>query len=97
MANQILLSDNLADQVVFNIINSATDNPPAIPNNDPSVFNLTIEPIYYLNEFGIYDGFCIQPWIPIPLGRYPADLYYSTENFEVDTFSRSQTIKKCIF
>ena len=88
MANQTKLFDNLADSVRFKATITPKQNPSALPDNDPSFVDLdfnTGSPTYYLNEFGVYDGFCIQPWIPISNREYSADLYYSTENFTIST------------
>ena len=87
MANQTLLTNNEADSVSISILrNTLFDNPGTL-DNDPSVFNFRFNstPTYYLNEFGIYDGYCVQPWIPIDDGTFSADLYYSTEDFSIET------------
>ena len=89
MANQTQLTDNNSDNVSFVLTaNTLADNPGA-PNNDPSTFNIRFNgtPNNYLNELGIYDAYCLQPWIPITNGTYPAEAYYSTENFTIDTFA----------
>jgi hypothetical protein len=85
MANQILLTDNLADNVTFTISrNPSKDNLGSI-YNDPSVFTVFFHSSYYLNKIGIFDGYCIQPWIAIGDNKYTADIYYSTEDFSILT------------
>ena len=63
MANQTLLTDNIADNVTFNIKLTRGKDNPGNPNDDPSVFNFSFGEDYYLSEFNIFDAYCIQPWM----------------------------------
>ena len=85
MTNQTVLIDNLPDNIAFSIVRNANYDNPGSNNNDPSAFNFLFNNSYYLNEFGIFDAFCLQPWIPINDTIYTANLYYITEDFSIST------------
>ena len=85
MTNPTLFTDNLPDNITFTIVRNAPYDNLGSTNNDPSSFNFLFNSSYYLNQFGIFDAFCLQPWIPIDDSTYTANLYYITEDFSIPT------------
>lgn len=80
------LFDNQFSDLSFTVSQNAKYDNPGGTTNNPSIFNIMIHG-EGLGAFGIYDGYCIQPWMRIKDGTFESQLGYSTETFEFLTYS----------